>query len=103
MVLPFIHYIFSTGYFPNFIIDFFNSYSDKFEFTKASDIMLSLVIANLLNFKYVSNKIFRFSYFGFSVSLLLPLLLFMSRGSFVSGVIFYVFSLYYFRKYFLKI
>ena len=102
MVLPFIHYIFSTGYFPNFIIDFFNSYSDKFEFTKASDIMLSLVIANLLNFKYVSNKIFRFSYFGFSVSLLLPLLLFMSRGSFVSGVIFYVFSLYYFRKYFFK-
>ena len=25
MVLPFIHYIFSTGYFPNFIIDFFKS------------------------------------------------------------------------------
>tara|TARA_A100000164_G_C21903195_1_gene771588 strand:+ start:421 stop:1767 length:1347 start_codon:yes stop_codon:yes gene_type:complete len=102
MILPFIHYIFSTGFFPNFIIDFFNSFSDKFEFTKASDIMLSLVIANLLNFKYNSNKIFRFSYFGFSVSLLLPLLLFMSRGSFVSGVLFYIFSLYYFRKYFYK-
>ena len=29
--LPFIHYFFSTGYYPNFIIDFFKINSDKFE------------------------------------------------------------------------
>ena len=51
MTLPIIHYIFSTGFFPNFLIDFFNNYADKFEFTKASDIMLSLIVANVLNLK----------------------------------------------------
>ena len=36
------------GYFPNFVIAFFNEYSDKFEFTKASDIMMALLIGNIL-------------------------------------------------------
>ena len=102
MTVPFIHYIFSTGFFPNFIIDFFNNYADKFEFTKASDIMLSLIIANLLNLKLSNNNFFKILYFTFSVSFLLPLLLFMSRGSFVSGVFFFLLVIFYYRKYFIS-
>ena len=48
LILPVIHYFFSTGYYPNFIMDIFIKYSDKFNFTKASDIMISLIICNLL-------------------------------------------------------
>ena len=102
MTLPIIHYIFSTGFFPNFLIDFFNNYADKFEFTKASDIMLSLIVANVLNLKLLKNNFFKILYFTFSVSFLLPLLLFMSRGSFVSGVFFFLLVIFYYRKYFIS-
>ena len=102
MTLPFLHYFFSTGYFPNFIIEFFNNYSDKFEFTKASDIMLSLLVSNILSFKYIKNNFLKMSYFFISVSSLLPLLLLMSRGSFVSAVLFFSIGIFYHRIYFLK-
>ena len=102
MAIPFIHYIFSTGYFPNFVIDFFNVYSDKFEFTKASDIMLSLLVGNLLCLKNIKSNFVKILYFTFSVPFVLPLMLFMSRGSFVSGVLFFFMVSFYYRKYFLS-
>ena len=99
LFVPIAHYILSTGYYPNFIIDIFIKYSDKFQFTKASDIMLSLLVANVLNYKLTISKYFKFSYMLFSVSLLSPLLLLMSRGAFISTVAFAIISLYYFRHY----
>ena len=60
--LPPVHYLFSTGFYPNFIMDIFIQYSDKFSFPKASDIMLSLVIVNLLNFRIFNNKKFNLFY-----------------------------------------
>ena len=99
LFVPIAHYILSTGYYPNFIIDIFKKYSDKFQFTKASDIMLSLLVANILNFKLTVSKYFKFSYMLFSVCLLSPLLLLMSRGAFISTIAFAIISLYYFRHY----
>ena len=64
--------------------------------------MLSLIIANLLNLKLSNNNFFKILYFTFSVSFLLPLLLFMSRGSFVSGVFFFLLVIFYYRKYFIS-
>ena len=63
--------------------------------------MLSLLIANVLNYKLTISKYFKFSYMLFSVSLLSPLLLLMSRGAFISTVAFAIISLYYFRHYIL--
>tara|TARA_Y100000741_G_scaffold339553_1_gene300488 strand:+ start:2713 stop:4062 length:1350 start_codon:yes stop_codon:yes gene_type:complete len=88
LLLPFVHYIFSTGYYPNFIMDIFIKYSDKFSFNKASDIMLALISLNFINYKITLNKTFKIFYLVTSVSLLLPLLLLMSRGSFLSAFIF---------------
>ena len=88
LLLPFVHYIFSTGYYPNFIMDIFIKYSDKFSFNKASDIMLALISLNYINYKITLNKTFKIFYLVTSVSLLLPLLLLMSRGSFLSAFIF---------------
>ena len=61
LFVPFAHYLMSTGYYPDFIIRFFNQFSYKFEFTKASDIMLSLIIANILNYKLTISKYFKLS------------------------------------------
>ena len=102
LFLPPIRYLFSTGYYPNFIMDIFIKYSDKFTFPKASDIMLSLVIINLLNFKIFNNKKFNLFYLIVSVSIMLPLLLLMSRGSFLSAGVFALLFLFFERKFVLK-
>lgn len=97
--LPLIHYIFSSGYYPNFLMDFFIKYSDKFTFTKASDIMLVLVISNLMLFSTVKNKKYSFFYCALTVPLLLPLLLEMSRGSFIGAVTFFILVVLFNFKY----
>ena len=100
--LPPVHYLFSTGFYPNFIMDIFIQYSDKFSFPKASDIMLSLVIVNLLNFRIFNNKKFNLFYLITSVSIMLPLLLLMSRGSFLSVLVFTLLFLFFERKFVFK-
>jgi len=98
LFIPIAHYFLSTGYYPNLVIDFFIKYSDKFEFTKAHDIMLSLVIANLLNLNLNKNNTFKLYYLYASGGLLLPLLLFMSRGAFLAGFLFiFIYSIYNFN------
>ena len=99
LFMPLIHYLFSTGFYPNFIIDIFIQYSDKFTFPKASDVMLSLVVVNLLNIKIFKNKKFSLFYLITSVSILLPLLLLMSRGSFLSVLVFTILFLFFERKF----
>tara|TARA_B100002019_G_scaffold126521_1_gene108959 strand:+ start:5170 stop:6498 length:1329 start_codon:yes stop_codon:yes gene_type:complete len=102
LFMPFIHYLFSTGFYPNFIIDIFIQYSDKFTFPKASDVMLSLVVVNLLNIKIFKNKKFSLFYLITSVSIMLPLLLLMSRGSFLSVLVFTILFLFFERKFIIK-
>jgi hypothetical protein len=97
MFVPIAHYFMSTGYYPNYIIKFFNIYSDKFEFTKASDIFLSYVVANIFLYKLITSKYFKFSYLLATSALLFPLLLLMSRGAFIGSFIFFLISIYYFR------
>ena len=101
LLIPVVHYLFSSGYYPNFLMDFFIKYSDKFTFTKASDIMLVLVISNLLLLNIQKNKKIFFTYFGFTLPLLLPLLLEMSRGSFIGALLFFVLIVLFNLKYFL--
>ena len=99
LFMPLVHYLFSTGFYPNFIIDIFIQYSDKFTFPKASDVMLSLVVVNLLNIKIFKNKKFGLFYLITSVSIMLPLLLLMSRGSFLSVLVFTILFLFFERKF----
>jgi len=100
--LPVVHYLFSSGYYPDFIMMFFNEYSDKFTFTKASDIMLVLIVSCLLLFGTQGNKKIPFIYFAAVVPLLLPLLLEMSRGSFFGASIFFLLIVLFELKYLIK-
>jgi hypothetical protein len=99
-LLPIVHYVFSSGYYPNFIMNFFNLYSDKFTFTKASDIMIVLVMSNILLLNVLKNKKIALVYFGITVPLLLPLLLEMSRGSFIGAASFLILVIIYNIRYF---
>ena len=101
-LLPLIHYFFSSGYYPNFLMDIFIKYSDKFTFTKASDIMIVMVAANLMLFSTIKNKNYSLIYFSIIVPLLLPLLLEMSRGSFIGAFVFFILVIFFNFRYLLN-
>ena len=102
LIVPFFTYLFSSGNYPNVIIDFFKLNSDKFQFLKASDIFIGYASLNFLIKYVVKSQNRRFLYFMITSSLLLPLLLFSSRGSFLGVLIYMVFEIIYSRKYILN-
>ncbi len=97
--LPLIIYIFNTGNYPNFLIDFFKENSDKFQYTKASDIFLSVVIIYFYLEKLKFNSTTKVTYLFFYTSLILPVMIILSRGSYVGILIFAALGLYFERKY----
>ena len=92
-------YLFSVVYFPSFLKNFFMMNSDKFDYLKASDILIALVIISILN---NSDLIFKFKYsneyFFILISIFLPLLVFKSRGSAIAFIVFIILELFRLKK-----
>ena len=91
-------YFFSIYGFPQAIIDFILSISDKFEPHKGSDLLIMYV-----TIVFVVNKLFMDKRLGFEIfilltSLYLPLMLFKSRASFIAFLFFSISEIYYFRS-----
>jgi hypothetical protein len=99
LFVPFFNYLFSSGNYPDIFINFFREYSDKFQFLKASDIFMGYIAINFLNKFIIKSQNKRFLYFLITSSLLLPLLLFSSRGSFLGVIIYMIFEIFYSRRY----
>ena len=99
MFIPFFTYLFSSGNYPNLLIDFFKENSDKFQFLKASDIFIGYASVNFLMKYVLKSQNRRFLFFLITSGLLLPLLLFASRGSFLGVLIYMTFEIFYSRKY----
>ena len=91
-------YIFNTIFYPDFIISFFMNYADKFELSKASNLLISLIFVNVINYYINKNDNFVCYYFIISTSLFLPLLLFNSRGSFIALIFFILIYIIYRRE-----
>lgn len=86
-LLPFC-YIFTIMFFPNPFYNFFITFSDKFDYLKASDILLTYILLNFLSKRYLYQQDFSFYYFVISTMFLAPLFSFMSRGAFLSFLIY---------------
>ena len=100
VLCPLILYIFNSGNYPNFIIDFFKEYSDKFQFTKASDIFICVVSIYFYLEVIKVDKKFKLFYVFFYTPLYLPILIILSRGSYV-GIILFVLLVIYFEREFI--
>ena len=100
ITIPFIVYILGTINFPNLIQNFFINYSDKFEFQKASDLLVVILVC-LFTAKYsISDKKYYIFYF-FSISgLFIPLFLFMSKGSLLAYTFYFLFEIILLLKFF---
>ena len=97
-----LNYLFSTGRYPNKFISFFNEYSDKFQFLKGSDILLVYLISVILSYKVFQKDKNKIIFLFIATALMLPLLLFLSRGAFLPAFVFFSFELIYWRKVIIK-
>lgn len=73
-------YILNFLYYPNFIKEFFNSYSDKFDFTKASDLYEIYALTIYFSYRFKKFKSFLIILLIFS-SLYLPKFFSLSLGT----------------------
>lgn len=99
--LLFSYYLNVINY-PQPLVDFFFTFSDKFDFLKAHMHLLFIIVVTVLNFKFLKNKQMNSYYFLLLSGLFLPLLIFKSRGSFLSFSIFFVLYVYLNRSYLTK-
>ncbi len=73
-------YVLNFLYYPDFILDFFNTYSDKFDFTKASDLFAIYALTIYFSYRFTKFRTFLLIFVIFT-SLYLPKFFFLSTGS----------------------
>jgi len=86
--LPIIIYIFQSGNYPNLLISFFQKYSDKFQYMKAADMVLVVIICTIFLKQSQKNSTVTLMYLNFISFLFLPLIAINSRGALL-GLIFF--------------
>ena len=84
--------------FPTYVIDFFNTYSDKYEPHKGSDLGLFFIIVTLLINKFYKYSRLSFVIFIINLGFFLPLILYRSRAAFIGLMIFVVYQFIVFNK-----
>ena len=92
----------ASGNYPNFIMQFFIDYSDKFQFLKASDILIALISSYFFIKNSKIGKQYEILYLFFYCSIYLPVLMKLSRGSFVGIILFILIEIYYQKDYLIK-
>jgi hypothetical protein len=93
-ILPYT-YLISTGNYPDNLIIFFNTYADKFQFIKAADLALGVIVVILLINSNFENNRFKVAYSFFIISIFAPVMLFNSRGSVLSLILFSFLYVFY--------
>ena len=94
----FIQYLFSTFFYPDLLIKFFEKYADKFQFMKASELIIVFIFVSFLGNRYGRDSFFEI--FFLSSSLFIPLLIFKSRGSGIAVIIYFLLEVFRYKKYF---
>jgi len=94
----FLNYIFTVVYFPSKFVEFFQNYSDKFDFNKAHMTIAFYVIVTFANYLYskinLGKKINNLILFSMISGLYFPIFIFKSRGAFLSALIYALYYLY---------
>ena len=93
ILFPITVYVFQTGNYPNFIISFFQNNSDKFQFMKASDMVIVVIVSSIYLNQYKINQKFHIYWSNFLISLFLPLVAANSRAAVGGLVLFFILNL----------
>ena len=95
----FVSYFITFVNYPNFLMDIFISFGDKFQFIKAADTLLLLIVFNFLIKKMNFEIKFELVIFLFTLALFYPYFFVQSRGSVLGALIYLLFNLYSYRRY----
>jgi len=85
---------------PDFIVNFFNNYSDKFERHKGSDLLMVFVITTFFSLKKLPYKRLTIDIFILLSALYLPLIMWKSKGATIGFIAYVVIQLVKNKKYF---
>jgi len=97
----FIQFMFNVLYYPNFLTQFFNEYSDKTQFLKGAEIAIFFIVVTFFANKYGENHSL-VDLFVLSSSLYIPLIFFKSRSAAIALFIYIVVMVYRKKKYFFE-
>ena len=97
----FIQFMFNVLYYPNFLTQFFNEYSDKTQFLKGAEIAIFFIVVTFFANKYGENRSL-VDLFVLSSSLYIPLIFFKSRSAAIALFIYIVVIVYRKKKYFFE-
>tara|TARA_X000001036_G_scaffold18557_2_gene15658 strand:- start:13080 stop:14132 length:1053 start_codon:yes stop_codon:yes gene_type:complete len=86
---PYVIYLFNSGNYPNIVMEFFFTYSDKFQFMKGSDVLMAFIFCLFIIKDKLSDERYMV-YLNITGGLLLPIFLTLSRASFFSGLLFLI-------------
>ena len=90
-------YMFGSSRYPKFISAFFTQFSDKFEYIKASDVLMAVIIVVFVYNNSGKDNLIYIATFVF-IPLFLPILLYLSRGSFVALLLFFIMEISVLRQ-----
>ena len=96
-----LQFMFNVLYYPSFLTEFFNQYSDKTQFLKGSEIAIFFIIITIFTNKLNKNSIYLYIFVIFS-SFYLPLMFFKSRSGGFAVFLYVVLEIYKNRKYFIN-
>ena len=94
-----IQFIYNVIYYPNFLTQFFNQYSDKTQFLKGAEIAIFFIVVTFFANKY-SEKGPLVDLFVLSSSIYIPLIFFKSRSAAIALFVYIVVMVYRKKKYF---
>ena len=94
-------FIYNVIYYPNFLTQFFNQYSDKTQFLKGAEIAIFFIVVTFFANKYSENGPL-VDLFVLSSSIYIPLIFFKSRSAAIALFIYIVVMIYRKKKYFLE-
>ena len=93
-ITPYIIYLFNSGNYPNFIMEFFYSYSDKFRFMKGADILMTFFFCLFILKDELNDKKY-LVYLNITASLLLPISSLLVGLHFSLDFCFFLFQTYH--------
>ena len=97
----FVQFIYNVIYYPDFLTQFFNEYSDKTQFLKGAEIAIFFIVVTFFANKYVENGPL-VDLFVLTSSIYIPLIFFKSRSAAIALFIYIVVMLYRKKKYFFE-
>lgn len=95
----FVQYIFNVIYYPDFLTNFYNNFSDKTQFLKGSEVAIFYIVVTFFA-NSVKEKGKYLDAFVLISSIYISLALFKSRSAGIALIIYFIVEIYVYRKYF---